>query len=101
MKKRKKYTSGFKTKVVLEALQERKTIQEPWRKYGLHPNQISTRKGQFAPDYLGQFKPEWVSQFHWNLHIMFIFQPSQWIGNNIIFNSGKRFYISYNVFVIT
>ena len=28
MKKRKKYTSGFKTKVVLEALQERETIQE-------------------------------------------------------------------------
>ncbi len=27
MKKRKKYTSGFKTKVVLEALQERETIR--------------------------------------------------------------------------
>jgi transposase len=47
MKKRKKYTSGFKTKVVLEALQERETIQELGRKYGLHPNQISTWKSQF------------------------------------------------------
>ncbi len=28
MKKRKNYTSGFKTKVVIEALQERETIQE-------------------------------------------------------------------------
>ena len=28
MKKRKNYTSGFKTKGVLEALQERETIQE-------------------------------------------------------------------------
>ncbi len=47
MKKRKKYTSGFKTKVVLEALQERETIQELGRKYGLHPNQISIWKSQF------------------------------------------------------
>ena len=46
-KKRKHYTSGFKTKVVIEALQERETIQELGRKYGLHPNQISTWKSQF------------------------------------------------------
>ena len=47
MKKRKKYTSGFKTKVVLEAMQERETIQELGRKYNLHPTQISTWKKQF------------------------------------------------------
>ena len=47
MKKRKNYTSGFKTKVVLEALQERETIQEIGKKYEIHPNQISTWKGQF------------------------------------------------------
>ena len=47
MKKRKKYTSGFKTKVVLEALQERETIQELAKKYDLHPTQISTWKSQF------------------------------------------------------
>ena len=47
MKKRKKYASGFKTKVVLEALQERDTIQELAKKYDLHPTQISTWKGQF------------------------------------------------------
>jgi transposase len=47
MKKRKNYTSGFKTKVVLEALQERETIQEIGRKYEVHPNQISTWKSQF------------------------------------------------------
>jgi transposase len=47
MKKRKKYTPGFKTKVVLEALQERETIQELGKKYDLHPNQISTWKSQF------------------------------------------------------
>jgi transposase len=47
MKKRKTYSSGFKTKVVLEALQERETIQEIGKKYDLHPNQISTWKTQF------------------------------------------------------
>lgn len=47
MKKRKNYSSGFKTKVVLEALQERETIQEIGKKYALHPNQVSTWKSQF------------------------------------------------------
>ena len=47
MKKRKNYTSGFKTKVVLEALQEQETIQEIGKKYEVHPNQISTWKSQF------------------------------------------------------
>ena len=47
MKKRKNYSSGFKTKVILEALQERETIQEIGRKYSIHPNQISTWKRQF------------------------------------------------------
>lgn len=47
MKKRKNYSSGFKTKVVLEALQERETIQEIGKKYEIHPNQISTWKSQF------------------------------------------------------
>jgi transposase len=47
MKKRKTYNAGFKTKVVLEALQERETIQEIGKKYDIHPNQISTWKSQF------------------------------------------------------
>jgi transposase len=47
MKKRKNYTSGFKTKIVLEALQERETIQELGKKYDIHPNQISIWKSQF------------------------------------------------------
>jgi len=47
MKKRKNYTSGFKTKVVLEAIQERETIQEIGKKYNIHPNQISTWKTRF------------------------------------------------------
>ncbi|MEA4995698.1 hypothetical protein SDC9_133737 [bioreactor metagenome] len=47
MKKRKSYSAGFKTKVVLEVLQERETVQEIGRKYDLHPSQISTWKSQF------------------------------------------------------
>ena len=47
MKKRVHHTSGFKTKVVIEALQERETIQEIGKKYKIHPNQISTWKTRF------------------------------------------------------
>ena len=47
MKHRKNYTSGFKTKVVIEAIQERETIQEIGKKYNIHPNQISTWKTRF------------------------------------------------------
>ena len=56
MKKRKTYSSGFKTKVVLEALQERETIQEIGKKYDLHPNQISTWKSQFLSNANGVFE---------------------------------------------
>jgi transposase len=47
MKKRKTYSPGFKTKIVLEVLQERETVQEIGRKYEIHPSQISTWKTQF------------------------------------------------------
>ena len=47
MKKRTNHTSGFKTKVVIEAIQERETIQEIGKKYNIHPNQISTWKTRF------------------------------------------------------
>jgi transposase len=47
MKKRKICSSGFKTKVVLEVLQERETLQKISRRYELHPSQFSTWKSQF------------------------------------------------------
>jgi len=47
MRKRKSYSAGFKTKVVLEVLQERETVQEIALKYELHPSQLSTWKSQF------------------------------------------------------
>jgi len=43
-KSRRKFSAEFKSKVVLEALKERSTIEELARKYELHPNQINTWK---------------------------------------------------------
>ena len=44
---RRKFSSKFKTKVVLEALQERETIQQLGARHSIHPNQISIWKRQF------------------------------------------------------
>jgi transposase-like protein len=44
---RRKFTNPFKTKVVLEALKERSTIQELAAKFELHPNQINSWKKEF------------------------------------------------------
>lgn len=46
-KSRRKFSSKFKTKVVLEALKEREKIQQLASRYELHPNQISIWKQQF------------------------------------------------------
>ena len=47
MNQRRKFSAAFKTKVVLEALSERHTIQELGRKFEVHPNQIAKWKAQF------------------------------------------------------
>lgn len=44
---RRKFDSTFKTKVVLEVLQERDTLSGPAVKYDLYPNQISQWKQEF------------------------------------------------------
>ena len=46
-KSRRKFTSAFKARVVLEALKERSTLSELAQKYELHPNQISAWKQEF------------------------------------------------------
>jgi transposase len=46
-KDRRKFSADFKTKVVLESLKEKNTIEELARKYELHPNQISLWKKDF------------------------------------------------------
>jgi transposase len=45
--KRRNISNSFKTKVVLETLKERDTIQQLAVKYEIHPNQITTWKKQF------------------------------------------------------
>ena len=44
---RRKFTSKFKTKVVLEVLKERNSIAELAQKYQLQPTQISNWKREF------------------------------------------------------
>jgi len=46
-KPRRKFSSSFKTKVVLEALKERYTMIELSEKFEIHPNQIAAWKREF------------------------------------------------------
>ena len=45
--KRQKYSGTFKAKVAIEALQERETLSELSKKFGIHPNQITRWKKEF------------------------------------------------------
>ena len=45
--KRQKHSGAFKAKVAIEALQERETLTELSKKFGIHPNQISRWKKEF------------------------------------------------------
>jgi len=47
MSTRRKFTSKYKTKVVLESLTERYTMAQLAARHQLHPNQITTWKRQF------------------------------------------------------
>ncbi len=44
---RRKFSADFKSKVVLEALKERMSLEELSRKFELHPNQIGQWKKEF------------------------------------------------------
>ena len=57
-KTRLKFTASFKTKVVLEALKERQTVQELAEKHKLHPNQISAWKKEFLANAEQAFKDD-------------------------------------------
>ncbi len=46
-KSRSEFSTDFKSKVVLEALKERSTVEELARKYEVHPNQIHHWKKEF------------------------------------------------------
>ena len=44
---RRRFTASFKTKVYLEALKERETIEVLAKKFDIHPNQINSWKREF------------------------------------------------------
>ncbi len=46
-KKRRKFSSEFKSKVAIEALKERYSLSELAERFELHPNQISQWKQEF------------------------------------------------------
>jgi transposase len=58
--KRQKHSGAFKAKVAIEALQERETLVEFSKKYGIHPNQITRWKKEFlerAPQLFEKTQP--------------------------------------------
>ena len=57
-RERRKFSSKFKTKVVLEVLKERDTVQQIAARYEIHPNQISMWKRQFLDGAEGVFNGE-------------------------------------------
>lgn len=56
--KRRKFTTEFKTKVVLEALKERETLEFLSKKYELQPNQIINWKKQALSNFSNLFASE-------------------------------------------
>lgn len=58
MSKRRKFSKDFKSKVVLEALKERTTIEQIAKKYELHPSQISLWKSQALSNFGNVFQKD-------------------------------------------
>jgi transposase-like protein len=55
---RRKFTSSFKAKVAIEALQEKLTLHQLASKYEVHANQISQWKRQFLDNASSIFEQE-------------------------------------------
>jgi transposase-like protein len=58
--KRQKHSGAFKAKVAIEALQERESLSELSKKYGIHPNMITRWKKEFlerAPQLFEKTQP--------------------------------------------
>lgn len=60
-KERRKFSAAFKTKVALEAIKEKETLQQLASKYEVHPTQITQWKREFldnAEDIFSKTKSE-------------------------------------------
>ena len=55
-KKRRRFSTEFKLKVVLESLKERQSMSELAQKHNLHPNQISKWKSDFLENALDHMR---------------------------------------------
>ncbi len=55
---RRKFSADFKAKVVIEALKERRTVEEIASKYELHPTQITNWKKEFLSNASAVFTRE-------------------------------------------
>ena len=55
---RRKFSTDFKKKVVLESLKEQTTIEALAKKYELHPTQISTWKAEAIANFEQVFKAD-------------------------------------------
>ena len=49
-KERRRFSAAFKTKVALEAIKEKETVQQLASKFEVHPNQITQWKREFLEE---------------------------------------------------
>ena len=66
MRKRRKFTAAFKSKVALEALREERPVAAIAARHGVHPNQVSSWKRKAIAGLAGTFsgKSEHRSRDH-------------------------------------
>ncbi len=56
-KTRKRFDPAFKARVALEAMQERETLAQIGKKYGIHPVMVGQWKARLMERAAGAFKP--------------------------------------------
>ena len=62
VQKRKRHEAGFKAKVALEAVRERKTVSELASQFSVHPTQINDWKGRLVAGAVDLFEGKQASR---------------------------------------